>query len=324
MPLLRRNQVRKLRGLFVAVAVLAAAGVLQALDANPAASQNQTLTAFAARDDPGLDPTSKAWNDARKAQVALSAQPAAYATGGGSVATVSAQALHFNQTLYLRLEWDDATQDASTARPDEFADAVAVEFPAKPATTVPSICMGQADQGVNIWQWRADSDAGIEAPLAVFNNGFVDWYPDENDPTWFPARAAGNPYANPSAGPVQDLVAFAFGTIGPAPSQAVRGKGTYENGKWAVVFARAFQTADAGQAAFSAGAKMDMAFAVWNGSEDDRDGMKSTSQFVTMSLSAAPLGGAGRDSSWLWLAAGLLAIGVAVGGGLAIIGTRTR
>jgi len=323
MPRFRRIRVRHLRGPAVVLAVLGAAAVLQILNANPAASQNQSLTAFAAGDDPGLDPASQVWNDARKVQVALTAQPAAYPVGGGSIKTVAAQAVHRNGTLYLRLEWNDATQDAATARPTEFADAVAVEFPAKPATTVPSICMGQADQGVNIWQWRADSEAGVDKPLAVFANGFVDWYPDEQDPTWYPARAAGNPYANPDAGPVQDLVAFAFGTIGPGPSQAVKGKGVYSDGKWAVVLARPFEAAGAGQAAFTAGAKTDMAFAVWDGSQGERNGMKSTSQFVTLSLSAVTLGGGGRQTKWLWLAAGLLALSVAVGGGLAYVGTRT-
>lgn len=323
MPRFHRTHLRYLRGPAVVAVVLAAAAVLQVLDANPAASQNQSLTAFAAGDDPGLDPASVAWKDARKVQVALTAQPAAYPQGGGSIKAVSAQAVHHNGTLYLRLEWDDATQDATTARPTEFADAVAVEFPAKPATTVPSICMGQADQGVNIWQWRADGEAGADQPLAVFKNGFVDWYPDEKDQTWYPARAAGNLYANPEAGPVQDLVAFAFGTIGPAPSQAVKGKGVYSNGKWAVVLARPFETAGAGQAGFTAGAKTDMAFAVWDGSQGERNGMKSTSQFVTLSLSAVTLGGGGREVKWLWLAAGLLALSVAVGGGLAYVGTRT-
>ena len=134
----------------VAAAVLLAAGALQFADVNPAASQNLTLTAFAAGDDPGTDPDADAWSHVPWVQVPLTAQAGAYAAGGGSIPVATAKALHYKDNVYLRIEWQDATKDESTTKVESFADAVAVEFPARSAVSVPSLCMGQADAGVNI------------------------------------------------------------------------------------------------------------------------------------------------------------------------------
>ncbi len=304
--------------------VLGGAAAMQLLDANPAVSQNQELIAREANSDPGLDPASSVWDGVAGIQLPVSAQPGAYAAGGGSIAAVTVQALHYKEQMFFRVEWDDSTEDAVTTRVQDFSDAVAVEIPARSATSVPSICMGQADQGVNIWQWRADSAEAEHDPDKLYANAAVDFYPSR-DNLWYPARAVGNPYAIPGAGPAQDLVAHAFGTIGPASSQDVKASGSYGDGKWAVVFSRGFDGATADQASFSAGDDTDIAFAVWNGSEGDRNGMKSVSQFATLSISGAlaGAGGGGRDSVWPWIAAGILVLSIAIASGLVVIGSRT-
>ncbi len=310
------------RMLAAGAAFLAIAGVLQFAGANPAQSQTITLTAYPSDSDPKA-PDSKAWDDSLPISVPLTAQAGAYAAGGGSIPTISARALHYNNTLYVRVEWTDATADESTARIQDFADAVAIEFPARVATSVPSICMGQADAGVNIWQWRADSQAGIPEVTAIHPNALIESYPSTED-LFFTARAAGNPVANPSIGAVQNLISRTFGTLSPAASQQVLGEGVHKDGKWAVVFSRPFAGPDGDQATFSAGAKTDAAFAVWNGSEDDRNGRKSVSQFVTLSISAQKLPGAGGGDDWIILTialVSLLAIS-ALGVGLAAYGYR--
>lgn len=299
-----------------AVAVLAIAALLLWANAEPAETQNLTLFAYEADRDPGLDPNDSVWERAQPVQVPLSGQAAAYAAGGGSVPVVSVRAVHHKGTLYLRLEWEDSTADAGTYRPEDFADAAAVEFPAQAATTVPSFCMGQPGAGVNIWHWRADSEQVLALPPEHYSNAVVDWYPSTED-LFFTARAAGNPYAL-NASPVQNLVAQAFGTLTPAAEQSVQGHGVYANGKWQVVFARPFDTSDPELAKFGPGTKTDVAFAVWDGSKDERDGMKSVSQFITLSISGAPLPGGGPEN-WPWIVAaialflGLSAIGLALG-----------
>lgn len=304
----------------IAVAVLGAAGVLQFVGVNPAASQTATLTAFESKSDPGTDPASGAWKQAPQLQLPLSVQGASYATGGGSIAAVGAQALHFQDKLYIRLEWADQTKDETTTRVQDFSDAAAIEFPSTSTTTVPSICMGQAGAGVNIWQWRADSQAGIKDPADVYTNAQVDAYPSKED-IFYTARAAGNPYADPNQGPTQTLIAQAFGTLAKANVQDVKGNGTYTNGKWSVVFTRQLTGGDNDQATFTNGKTTDMAVAVWNGSEGDRNGRKSVSQFLKLSL----VGGLESTESnpMGWVIAGVLLVGVAgLGVGLGWYGYR--
>ncbi len=303
-------------------AVLLVAGVLQLADANPAASQTMTLTAWQAPSDPGLDPFAPIWGQTLFIQAPLTAQAGSYAAGGGSIPVVWARALHYNNTLYVRLEWEDSTPDDSTLRVDQFSDAAAIEFPAKSATTVPAVCMGQADAGVNIWQWRADSQAGIGDPADRYANALVDMYPSKDD-LYYTARYVGNPYARPDQGPVQNLLAQAFGTISPSDVQDVRGHGEYRNGRWAVVFARPFTGAAPDLATFTPGTTTDIAIAVWNGSEGDRNGRKAISQFMALSISGATIPKP-PGSHWLLfvVAAGALAC---IGGGgvaLGLIGLR--
>ncbi len=303
------------------VSVLALAAVLQFTNTNPAVSQTLYLTAYESARDPGLDPNDDAWKDAVAVRVPLTAQRGSYAAGG-SVATVSAKALHYNDTLYVRVEWKDATKDESTTRVEDFSDAVALEFPSKTASTVPSVCMGQADAGVNIWHWRADSEAGLRDPVEIYAGASVDGYPS-TDALFYTARAAGNPYANPDLGAVQTLVSQAFGQLTTSTVQDVTGKGVWQNDTWAVVFARPYTSEGPEHAGFSAGARTDIAFAVWDGSQDERNGMKAASQFITLSIAGAKApGGGGFSATWAILAVVMLVGLSGLGIGLGVYGYR--
>jgi len=266
-----------------ACAVLLVAGLLQFTGVNPASSQSAELIAYAADTDPGLDPGSEVWQRTRSIEMPLTAQSGMY-FAGGRVRTVSAKALHHDGRLFVRTEWLDKTADETSTRVEDFSDAVAVEFPAQSAASVPAVCMGQADGGVNIWQWRADSDRGIIPPAEVYTNAAVDGYPSD-EAVFLTARSAGNPVASSAElGPVQTLVAQMFGTLSPAATQNTQGKGVYDDGKWAVVFSREFESADPEQAVFEVGTTTDIAFAVWDGSNDERNGRKSVSGFVKLSV----------------------------------------
>lgn len=303
-------------------AVLALAGVLQFTNTNPAVSQTLYMTAYESAKDPGLDPSHSAWNDAAAVRVPLTAQRGSYAAGGGSVQTVSAKALHYNDTLYIRVEWKDASRNDATTRVEDFSDAVALEFPSKTASTVPSVCMGQADAGVNIWHWRADSEAGLLDPVEIYTGAAIDMYPS-TDTLFYTAREAGNPFANPDLGAVQTLVSQAFGQLTTSSVQDVQGKGAWENETWAVVFARAYTSEGPEHAGFSGGARTDIAFAVWDGSQDERNGMKSASQFVTLSIAGAKApGGGGFSATWAILAAAMFVGLSALGVGLGVYGYR--
>ena len=260
---------------------------LRLTDTNLATAQTPVLTAALAAEDPGLDPDAAVWQSAQAIDVPLTAQTVIYPIGG-SIPLIRGQALHFNDTLFVRVEWQDDSADDLTDAVDKFADAVALEFPAQAASTVPAVCMGQADAGVNIWYWRADSNRGLLTDLAQIHEGAVvdslPYTPEEED-LFFPARAVGYPIAAADAGPVQQLVAQAFGTLTPATDQDVQGLGVHRDGRWTVVVVRPFASANPGLTAFQVGDTTDMAVAVWNGSQRERNGQKAVSQFMRLAIS---------------------------------------
>lgn len=278
---------RALVGLFAAA--LVAAG-LMVLDVNPAVPQTVALTALRSPRDPGLDPNSGAWDDAQQVEIPLTAQEVTYPFGGGTVAAVAVKALYHHRSLYLRVEWADDTRDATTDSVTRFADAVAVEFPATAKSSVPSVCMGQGDGGVNVWQWRADRQQRATAwPKGAHPNGYVDEYPLRGKLA-YPALDAGNPVARTRRA-AQDLVAQGFGTLAPSSVQTVHAHGVFDesqgHGTWSVVFRRPFAKPGSGQPGFAVRDKLDVAFAVWQGQEDERNGKKSVSQFGQLVLSTS-------------------------------------
>jgi len=282
------------------------AALLQAEDANPAVSQTAVLTSLRADTEPGHDPSADVWGRAPESVVPLTAQETTAPFGGGSVPAVRVRSLHFRNRIYVRVEWDDTTKDVSTASVGQFADAVAVELPATPGSTVPAVCMGQANNGVNIWQWRADRQQARDWARA-HPNRHVDQYQAAGDLA-YPARRVGNLAA--AARPAQDLVAQGFGTLGPAERQAVGGRGVHSGsettGRWAVVFSRDFRAVSKQQPAFAVGGRTDVAFAVWNGMEGDRDGIKSVSAFAKLVVARSSVEPVPSDLWWFVLMPGLI------------------
>jgi DMSO reductase family type II enzyme heme b subunit len=317
------NRILRSRKLLVAAAVLLIAGALQFTGVNPAASQTVLLVAYESPSNPGLDPQADAWDAVRAVEIPLSAQRGSYAAGGGSVGTVRLKALHHEGRLYVRAEWSDPTENASALRVQDFTDAVALEFPSRAAATVPSVCMGQPDAGVNIWYWRADVNAGATSLAAANPNMHVDGYPFTDD-TFLTARGAGNPVA--ADRPVQTLISHLFGYLTASPVQDAEGKGVRTADGWAVVFARDFKSEGQDHADFAPGTRTDMAVAVWDGANRERDGMKSVSQFITLQVAAAELPGAsgGIDARFIALAAILLLGLTGIGIGVAFYGASER
>jgi len=268
------------RMLMIAALALAVGLATQVFGFELAYSQTLSVTVWSADEDPGVDPNWSGWEAVPTARVPLTAQQVTAPMGGGSAPSMSVQTVHSDGDLVVRISWRDTTQDTSTAKPELFADAVAIQFPSSASSSVPAICMGQADGAVNIWHWRADSQAGVSA-LPEPNDGYVDRYADTSE-TYYPAAASGNPFAAPAA--VQNLLVGGFGTLTAADEQTVIGEGQYEDNEWAVVVRRSFVAPGAEHPQFDVGQEIDVALAVWNGSEDERDGIKSVSQFVRFSI----------------------------------------
>lgn len=265
---------RRVRAILLLATLLALA--LRVADANPAVAQTSVVGAWRLSADPGLDGTTDTWQSIPPVWVAMTPQNVTAPMGGGEVARIAVRGAHYEDRLFVMLEWVDPSPDLTATRVEDYADAAAIQFPAEAGSAVPALCMGQADQAVNIWQWRADLAQGQgEVP----EGGYVDLYPSEDD-IYSPARSLGNPVAVGAR--AQNLLAGGFGTLTPSDTQVVEGLGTYRDGTWAVVFSRQLVSPGALQPSFDSATRIDTAFAVWDGASDHRDGIKSVSAFVQL------------------------------------------
>jgi DMSO reductase family type II enzyme heme b subunit len=99
--------------------------------------------------------------------------------------------------------------------------------------------------------------------------------------------AHGQPMAQVEGGPVNiwywknadqsvtDMTAKGFGTLTSQPQQDVKGKGSWKNGEWRVVFLRSLTDSDNQDAQFPVGVFQNIAFAVWDGSNNEKGAQKS-------------------------------------------------
>ena len=287
------------------VAVLALSAVLTFFKVPLASSQGVTLIAAEVSEDlPINNPDAALWQKATAIDIPLSAQsvtvPRLLNT---NVKSITARALHNGRQLAVLVEWTDPTKNDAMIRPQEFRDAAAVQFPLVDAQ--PFLCMGQNGGNVSIWHWKADWQADITARQdmeTAYPNMAVDFYPfaegehpapaDYKDANYVPALAAGNLFASKHESPVENLIAGGFGTLTSQPPdrQDVQGYGVWGNDKWHVIFSRDLVTTDSvNEVIFRPGQIYSLAFAAWDGANNERNGQKSTSQWVALQLGhAAP------------------------------------
>ena len=303
--------------------VFVGAAALTLFDLRLASSQTVTLVAKRSENAIPLDdPSADVWDKGAPIQVPLSGQNTVPPRGGGE-GTVTARALHYDGKLYIRMEWSDATKDDSTSMQNEFTDAAAVQFPVEHGESVPAFCMGNPDAPVNIWQWKAAWQTGTDASVLdvqeAYPNIAVDFYPFEDEPEFYPAAASGNIVVRADRTSAADnLLAGSFGTLTAAEDQMVAGMGAWDDGKWRVVFSRDLQVG-AEYAQFAEGDSTNVAFAVWNGANAERDGMKSVSQFLTLEVSPeTATGGGGLSGGTIGL---FVVVGLVVVAGLATVGS---
>ncbi len=312
---------RRLTIVIMALALVGAVA-LTVFDLRLASSQTVTLVAKRSEDPiPIDDPAADVWKKGAPIQVPLSGQITVPPRGGGE-GTVTARALHYDGKLYIRMEWSDDSEDDSTSRQNEFTDAAAVQFPVTHGESVPAFCMGNPEAPVNIWQWKAAWQAAGGSVLDVreaYPNMAVDLYPFEDEPEFYPAVASGNIVARADrTSGADNLLAGSFGTLTASEAQVVAGTGVWDDGKWRVVFSRDLTVGDE-YAQFAEGDRTNIAFAVWNGANAERDGMKSVSQFMTLEVSSEiATGGGGPSGKVIGL---FVVVGLVVVAGLAAVGS---
>lgn len=290
------------RLIVVAVCLLALGAVL--VNAPLVSSQGLMITAApVAGDLPLGEPNSDLWQQATAVEVPMSAQMIARPILPETNAkAVTVRALHNGTQVAFLLEWQDATRNDTTLRVDDFRDAAAIQFPVLEGQ--PFYCMGQQGGDVNIWHWKADWQAALIAQQnlqTTFPNIAVDQYPFTEasddiylaayaDINYLTAEAAGNYLALPVHGsPVEDLVAGGFGslTTQPLEGQNVQGYGEWRDGLWRVIFSRDLTSGEAEDISLAPEKLYSVAFAAWDGANQERNGSKSTSQWISLQLGGA-------------------------------------
>ncbi|TAL85994.1 MAG: dimethylsulfide dehydrogenase [Candidimonas sp.] len=140
--------------------------------------------------------------------------------------------------FYVRLRWQDSSENRKTTV-NQFRDGAAIEFALDGVDT--SYMMGSGPKKpVNIWYWHPDRDE------------------------------------------VENLAAGGYGSTTSLPEQPVSGQSTYQtkrnsrDNQWHVVMSRKLDSTGKYQVDLQKGT-IPVAFAVWQGAEEQRDGNKRVS-----------------------------------------------
>lgn len=214
-------------------------------------------------------PTAAGWDDVPASDVALASAPSGVPNADDTtVETVHVQAARTDQRLFVRLEWDDATRDVSADDPRAFADSAAVQFPVN-ASARPPIAMGGPGNTVNVWYWSG---------------------------------ATGS----------QELLAGGAGSTTAFPNPAIETNASHAgsggNATWAVVYSRPLNATGENRTALRADGDLDVAFAVWNGSNGERAGQKAVSEWHYFPFGPGPQGP--PYETLLWTVAGVAIVAV--------------
>jgi mono/diheme cytochrome c family protein len=207
---------------------------------------------------------------------------------------VMVQALHDGQRLAVRLLWEDATLNEEMVDQRAFSDAAAIQVSLDPDP--PFFAMGDSLRECEIWYWRAarlDAAADVGALSAgAVNDVDLSLVPvpageqvargarpiSDHDPLFLTGLGAKNPVSDPRLPPLHILRARGFGTLSPLarPVTGPDAVARWDRGGWELVLLRSF---DLGPHALriGPGTSLRVAFAIWDGAAQDRDGKKNVS-----------------------------------------------
>jgi mono/diheme cytochrome c family protein len=193
---------------------------------------------------------------------------------------VAVRAIHDGESLAILCTWKDPVPDGAPVRVQDFQDAIALQFSMNGST--PFLGMGDTNNPVNIWQWKAGWQQEGDGQRADMSDLYVSMHVDTYFNTSYrTAVDAGNALSIPHRSPIEDANARGFGTLKSqqASGQNVRGKGIWRDGSWSVLFVRELRSPDADDVNFAVGKPAPVAFAIWDGQNRDRNGRKVVSNW---------------------------------------------
>jgi len=147
-----------------------------------------------------------------------------------SIYMVSVRSLYNDREIAFHLTWNDPTNSVPDPQAKVYADAIAVQFPARmpEGTERPYFLMGNPGKPVNLWRWS--SEGKIQEVTA----------------TGLTAQILKDP-----------------------SRQEVTGKATYRHGQYRLVLKRALKTGDRADLPFVKGRFIPIAFMAWDGSNGE-------------------------------------------------------
>ena len=293
------------RRAMLAAALAAALGGLFSPAVKPASAAEKATLIAKEVDQVPEDPEDGLWAKADLLEVPLAPQavvkPRTYENG---VKSIRVRALYDGERLALLLEWRAGSRGAGIGSADSFQDAVAVAFPSDPAKRTPYFGMGEPNNPVTIYQWKAGWQFGSDYDVDEhFPNMAVDWYPftgrgpreiaqasdygrEGAEKVFLTSWWAGSTLADPALQArtsVEKLTAEGFGTLASVEmeKQDGLGQGVWKDGVWTTLLSipRAQE-----RFSFSRGRTIPIAFAAWDGSRRERGGEKGISTWYFLSL----------------------------------------
>lgn len=248
----------------------------------------EIVSKYVRQEIPPHDPNARVWDDVAAFEVPMRM----LWLRGSAIDKIKVKSVHNDKNIAFLIEYEDRIVDNDFLKPQDFRDAVATQFSLNGEE--PFFGMGDKDGIVNIWHWKADWQRDLEARKDVkglYVNMHSDDYQEERlkeEPTFLTGWGSGNPFSLlDRKEPVEDLNAAGLGTLTSQPleSQNVRGKGLWQENKWKVLFVRSKVSKDEADAKFpESGNPLPIAFAVWDGSQGDRDGQKLVSPWYKLRL----------------------------------------
>ncbi len=208
---------------------------------------------------------------------------------------VNVQALYNSKYIAIKMEWEDQSQDQELYRVQDFQDGAAIQF--TPDGTKGFNGMGSVNHPTDIWFWKAEwqmrVDEKIDSDIVLayanrVSDSNVETYPQlMNDVAYLSGRDAGNINSETAkVSPVENVMAIGPQTVTSFPKneQKVMGRGIWDGQKWQVVFVRKLKSDSKRKVNIKKGESIPIAFAIWNGSEKDRNGQKMVSTWYELEL----------------------------------------
>jgi hypothetical protein len=239
-----------------------------------------------------MDASFSLWNRAKTYSIPISRL---WQSDNVNYQMVNVQALYNSKYIAIKMEWEDQSKDQELYRVQDFQDGAAIQFSLDGTKGFHG--MGSEDHPTDIWFWKAEwqmrTNEKTESDIVLayanrISDSNVNTYPTlMNDMAYLSGRDAGN--INSESGktsPVENVTAVGPQTVKPLPenSQKVMGKGVWDGQKWRVVFVRKTKSDSEQKVNFKKGESIPVGFAIWNGSERDRNGQKMVSTWYDLEL----------------------------------------